>query len=53
YRKNEIMNFAVSNEKLKRIIDFQLKREDILNDLSNHVKSEIRRLKENNEGRFN
>lgn len=44
YRKNEIMKFSVSSEKLKKIIDFQLKREDILNDLTNYVESETKGL---------
>jgi nucleoside-diphosphate-sugar epimerase len=42
YRKNEIMNISVSNKKLKGIINFQLKREDILDDLTNYVRYEIK-----------
>ena len=44
-RKNEIMKFSVSNEKVQKIIDFDLKREDILEDLTNYIKSERIRLK--------
>lgn len=42
YRKNEIMGFSVSNRKLKGIINFQLKRKDILDDLTNYVRYEIK-----------
>lgn len=42
YRKNEIMDFSVSNKKLKGIINFQLKRKDILDDLTNYVRYEIK-----------
>lgn len=42
YRKNEIMEVSVSNKKLKGIINFQLIRKDILDDLTYYVRYEIK-----------
>ena len=39
YRKNEVMDFPISNEKLRRIINFKIRKSDILNDLSNYIEN--------------
>lgn len=37
YRNNEIMNFKISNKKIKNIISFNIKEDNVLNDLDNYI----------------
>jgi len=37
YRKNEIINFPISNKKLKDIIEFNIKKSDILHDIDSYL----------------